>query len=56
MSRHLADKRSPSEGGRVKMFLKIARSPRAMWHRDAARPAGNRRLMEFLRIERGRTA
>ena len=56
MSRHLADKRGPSEGGRVKNFLKIARHARSIWHRGEAKPAGNRRLLEFLRIARGRTA
>ncbi|AXQ94837.1 hypothetical protein ORIO_14275 [Cereibacter azotoformans] len=56
MSRHLADKRTPSDGGRVKNFLKLARNPRAFWHRDEARPMGNRRVVEFLRIARGREA
>ncbi|MCE6952190.1 hypothetical protein LAZ40_18970 [Cereibacter sphaeroides] len=56
MSRHLADKRTPSDGGRVKNFLRLARGPRTPWHRDEGRPAGNRRLMEFLRIARGREA
>lgn len=56
MSRHLADKRTPSDGGRVKNFLRIARSPRTLWHRDEDRSAGNRRLLEFLRIARGREA
>ncbi|SNX69752.1 hypothetical protein SAMN05878503_104199 [Cereibacter ovatus] len=56
MSRHLADKRTPSDGGRVKNFMRLARNPREMWHRDETPPATNRRLVEFLRIARGRQA
>ncbi|MEA5159410.1 hypothetical protein U5903_01365 [Cereibacter johrii] len=56
MSRHLADKRTPSDGGRVKNFLRLARHPRSIWHREEARSAGNRRVLEFLRIARGREA
>ncbi len=39
MSRHLADKRTPSDGGRVKNFLRLARHPRSLWHREGG-PAG----------------
>jgi hypothetical protein len=55
MGRHLADHRTPSKGGRVRNFLKIARMKPATWHRAEAQPSGNRRLVEFLRIARGRT-
>jgi hypothetical protein len=59
MSKHLADHRNVSNGGRVRNFLRLDRTaqvqnPRA-WHRhrDAAGPL---RLVHFLRIARGRTA
>jgi hypothetical protein len=55
MTRHIADHRSPSQGGRVRHFLRIARAGRGGWHR-AETPAGNRRLVEFCRIARGRMA
>lgn len=55
MSKHLADKRSPSTGARVKQFLRLARTPRETWHRPRGE-AGPSRLVQFLRIERGRTA
>jgi hypothetical protein len=59
MTRHLADHRTPSEGGRVKQFLRIARAEASgLWMRLARRPrmmgTGNRRLVEYARIERGR--
>ncbi|EEW23813.1 hypothetical protein [Rhodobacter ferrooxidans] len=56
MGRHIADHRTPSLGGRVKNFLRIARGNRAPWHRAEAKPDGNRRLVQFMRIARGRTA
>jgi hypothetical protein len=56
MSRHLADHRNPSQGGRVKHFLRLDRTRRSFWHRPEAQAKGNRRLVEYLRIERGRTA
>jgi len=55
MSKHLADKRSPSTGARVKQFLRLARSPRETWHRPRG-SAGPSRLVQFLRIDRGRSA
>jgi hypothetical protein len=55
MGRHIADKRTPSTGGRVKHFLRLARTPRETWHRSHA-PITNRRLVEFLRIARGQLA
>lgn len=55
MSRHLADHRSRSNGGRIKHFLRLARTPRETWQRPRG-SAGKARLLQFLRIERGRTA
>lgn len=55
MSKHLADHRKPSQGGRVKHFLRIARSARETWHRPHTTATG-RRVVEFLRIDRGRQA
>ncbi len=54
MSRHLADHRSQTTGGRLKHFLRLARKPREAWARPRGK-AGNGRLVQFLRIERGRT-
>jgi hypothetical protein len=55
MSKHLADHRTA--GGRVKLrrFLELARTRRETWHRPRT-AAGKSRLVQFLRIERGRTA
>jgi hypothetical protein len=55
MTKHLADKRSPSTGARVKQFLRLARTPRETWHRPRG-AAGPSRLVQFLRIDRGRNA
>jgi hypothetical protein len=55
MSRHLVDHRSRSNGSRVKHFLRLARVPRETWHRPRV-GAGKARLIQFLRIERGREA
>ena len=54
MARHLIDKRTLSQGGRVRNFLRLARQQRGLWHRSEA-PGTNRRLVEFLRIARGYT-
>lgn len=55
MARHLADHRKSSEGGRVKHFLRLAKAPRETW--KVARPgSAGGRLVQFLRIERGKTA
>lgn len=59
MTRHLADHRKPSEGGRLKHFLRIARAEASgLWMLLARRPRmtgqGNRRLVEYARIARGR--
>jgi hypothetical protein len=54
MSKHIADRRAPSKGGRVRAFMKIARQRRDSWHRPEGAPT-NRRVVEFVRIARGRT-
>lgn len=61
MTRHAADKRAPSDGGRTRAFLLIARGPgdrlwQALWRSPRPAAAGTRRVAEFLRIDRGRTA
>lgn len=61
MTKHIADHRSPSNGGRLKHFLRIARDSsdavwRATWSRPLNRPKGNRRVVEYIRIARGRLA
>jgi hypothetical protein len=55
MARHLADHRARTTGGRLKHFLRLARTPRETWARPRG-GAGKARLIQFLRIERGRTA
>jgi len=55
MTKHLADHRPASRGGRVRAFLKLARQKRETFHRTET-PSSTRRLVEFLRIARGRTA
>ena len=58
MTRHLADKRNPSDGGRLRQFLRLARDGNRMWQdlwrKPAPVPASNRRVVEYLRIGRGR--
>jgi hypothetical protein len=64
MSRHVADKRKPDQGGRLKNYLEVERATGAEGSHPAsralhARPAGRSetaRLREFARIERGQTA
>jgi len=60
MARHLADHRSPSRGGRMIRFLAIDRAQGdGLWRSltwRAGTATGNRRLVEFLRIARGRSA
>ena len=55
MTKHLADHRKESTGGRLKHFLRLARSSRETWHRPRGE-AGKTRLVQFLRIERGHQA
>ncbi len=57
--KHLADHRSTSTGGRLAHFLRLARNQgdavwARVWKRPASPAAGNRRVVEFVRIERGR--
>lgn len=59
MTKHLADKRKPSDGGRLKQFLRIAHEDStrfwALFHqRPVPQPVINRRAVEFARIDRGR--
>jgi hypothetical protein len=54
MARHVIDKRALPQGGRLRNFLRLARQERAFWHRSEA-CGTNRRVVEFLRIDRGRT-
>ena len=54
MSKHLADHRKPSSEEKVKQFMRLSRVPRETWHRPRT-AAGASRLVQFLRIERGRT-
>jgi hypothetical protein len=55
MSRHLADHRARTNGGRVKHFLRLSRTPRTTWLRPRG-ASGTTRLVQFLRIDRGRSA
>lgn len=55
MTKHLADKRKTSTGGRVKHFMRLARAARETWHRSEG-TVGSSRLTQFLRIARGREA
>jgi hypothetical protein len=59
MTRHLADRRSPSDGGRLKHFLRLARDGgegiwRTLWKAPRHKPAEGRRVVEYVRIARGR--
>lgn len=63
MSRHLADHRAQSDGGRLKAFLEIERSIRdedphpasRELHKRAPNRSGTGRIQHYLRIERGVT-
>ncbi|MCV2867334.1 hypothetical protein OEW28_01665 [Defluviimonas sp. WL0002] len=60
MSRHLADHREASEGGRLKNYVEVERThgegrhpaSKAVHERPATRDDA-KKLREFLRIERG---
>jgi len=54
MTKPLIIHRQASKGGRVRAFLALARQKRDTFHRHET-PASARRLVEFLRIARGRT-
>jgi hypothetical protein len=53
MGRHLADHRTQTTGGRLKHFLRLARTPRETWLRHRGK-SGSTRVVQFLRIARGR--
>lgn len=59
MTKHLADHREPTDGGRLKHFLRLARDRSdAAWQVVKQRPRtldeSNRRVLEYIRIDRGR--
>lgn len=61
MTKHLADHRTPPSGGRVKAFVSIARDRsetvwRVLWQRPYDRAEDNQRLVQYVRIEKGRDA
>ncbi|WP_028031935.1 hypothetical protein [Gemmobacter nectariphilus] len=53
--RHIADRRAPAGKARTAAFLRLDRAPRETFHvsRDGA---GANRIVQFLRIARGRLA
>tara|TARA_R110002096_G_scaffold291969_4_gene486186 strand:- start:3212 stop:3406 length:195 start_codon:yes stop_codon:yes gene_type:complete len=64
MSKHLADHREASDGGRAKNFINLEKQRGAEGSHPATRKVATRpvvrsdarRIQEFLRIERGDTA
>ncbi|MEO6299116.1 MAG: hypothetical protein ABIV25_15070 [Paracoccaceae bacterium] len=57
MTRHLADHRTDSNVGRMTQFLRIDRSQsdrlwHPLWQKSQASLTDNRRVAEFLRIDR----
>jgi hypothetical protein len=59
MTKHLADHQRASNGGRLRHFLRIARDrSEAAWTKVRQRPLmrgdNNRRVVEYIRIARGR--
>ena len=54
MSKHLADHRNAPSAEKVKHFLRLSRKARETWHRPRG-TVGTARLVQFLRIARGRT-
>lgn len=60
MSRHIADRRAPSDGGRVAHFLRLSREAgqpwRRLWRAPRTEKAEGRRVAEYARIDRGRLA
>ena len=59
MTKHLADHRKASQGGRVKHFLRIAQDGsnsvwRKLFQQPHTRSDTNRRALEYIRIEKGR--
>ena len=61
MTKHLADHRATQTGGRFKAFVTIARDRsesawRGLWRRPFDRADQNQRLVQYVRIEKGREA
>jgi hypothetical protein len=64
MSKHLADHRSPSDGGRAKNFVAVERKSGAEGSHPASQEVtrrakdrnDGRRMQEFLRIDRDQLA
>ena len=61
MTKHLADHPSTRTGARVKAFFTIARDRsesawRGLWRRPFDRGEVNQRLVQYVRIEKGREA
>lgn len=58
MARHLTDHRALPQGGRIRHFLRLARQGAGfwptLWRRPVPVPATNRRMVEFVRIGKGR--
>jgi len=59
MTKHLADHRKASQGGRVKHFLRIAQDGsssvwRRLFQQPRSRSDSNRRTLEYIRIDHGR--
>lgn len=58
MSRHPTDHRALPQGGRVKHFMRLAREGLSfwptIWRRPVPVPLTNRRVVEFVRIGKGR--
>ena len=54
MTRHLIDHRSPSQGSRVRHFMRLSRAESPAWHRSESF-TGNSRLVHYCRIARGWT-
>ncbi len=57
MAKHLADHSTDTATGRLTQFLRIARSQasnvwQTVWQAQSAPDAGNRRVVEFVRIAR----
>ena len=57
--KHLADHDHERSAARMKNYLRIARDRseslwRGLWQRPFTRSEGNRRVVEYVRIEKGR--
>lgn len=53
MTRHIADHGHARGTGRVRAFFRLAKAGKGWWHRSESM-GGGRRLVEFMRIARGR--